>query len=1094
LKSNNLLTIIPFIGGNLVIACAYFVLGYIGTFLSTPPSNASPIWPPTGLALAVALVYGIRIIPGVFVGSLLIKIYTFYDFSTLGPIIPSLITSAISSLGSCAQAIFGAWLINYFIGKQNPLIEDSKILRFFVYGAFFSCLVAPTIGISTIFLQGFITFEDVPISWLTWWVGDSIGVTIFAPFILAFIAKPRALWKERQKLVSYPLLIMFILIVFIFQYTQKQEAERIASIFERQVNTFHSTLNNNIQSHVEIVQMLKGLFDSSQSITAKEFHTFTQPILNSHPDIQALEWISFIPAKQRKQFESPENGHLLIREPDHEHKMIQATERSEYFPVTYVQPQAQNKRALGFDVSANPIALKALLKARDTGKTTITEPIQLVQDLKKKTGFVLYSPVYQNSKPTHSLDHKKNALKGFTAGVFRMEDEIKEVFSVFPEAQLFINIEDQGNKLYSNFPDTKPARFNFISLHKTIPIHLANRIWTVNYQPSVEFYYTQLSWTIWWLLLGGLVITSLTGMSLLMLSGRTLRTEELVRTRTRALAESEEQFRELVQAQSAIVWRANPETLQFTFVSDEAEKLLGYPIEQWLESNTFWVDHMHEEDLKWVPEYCKNETRKLKGHNFEYRMWSKAGELIWFKDIVNVITENGTVKELVGAMIDITEQKISEQEIYDLAFYDALTGLANRRLLLNQLETELSVAKRNAVFGAILFLDLDRFKILNDSLGHHMGDKLLIQMAERINEVLRKEDLAARLGGDEFVIMIKAQDASLELATKNTLIIAEKIRQILEQPYLIDQYEHHSSSSIGVTLFPDHDISAAKLLQQADKAMYRSKEQGRNTISFFHPNLQKTADAKHFMEQELRLAINNQDFTLHYQPQINQSGITTSSEALLRWQHPQRGLISPADFIPVAEETGLIIPLGLWVLNQACKQLRIWLDEGLNLHHVAVNVSSKQFRQADFVTQIEHIIKNNRLLATHLLIELTEGVIIDNFKDTIEKMQALKKLGVKISLDDFGTGYSSLAYLKQLPIDQLKIDQSFVRDITTDKNDAIIVETIISMANNLQFDVIAEGVETQEQKDFLLANGCTVFQGYNFSRPLPADEFKKFIQ
>ena len=1094
MKSNNPFKIIRFTGSNLVIACAYFVLGYMGTFLASPPSNASPIWPPAGLALAVALVYGIRIIPGIFVGSLLIKIYNFYDFSTVGSIIPSLITSSISSLGSCAQAIFGAWLINYFIGKQNPLIEDSKIIRFFIYGALISCLVAPTIGISTIFLQGFITLEDIPISWLTWWVGDSIGVTIFTPFILAFIAKPRTLWQERQKLVSYPLLIMFILMVCIFQYTQKLEAARIASNFERQVNTFHSTLNNQVQSHVEIVQMLKGLFDSSQFITAQEFHTFTQPILKSHHDIQSLEWISFVPSTQRKQFESPENARLIIREPNHKNIMVPATERSEYFPITYIQPLEQNKRALGFDVSANPTALKALLKARDTGKTTITEPIQLVQDLEKKTGFVLYSPVYHYNKLINSREHTKNSLRGFTAGVLRIEDEIKEVFSVFPDAQLFIKIEDQSNKLYSNFPDTEPARFNFISLHKTIQIHVANRVWTINYKPSADFYYTQLSWAIWWLLLGGLVITSLTGVGLLMLSGRTLRTEELVRTRTQALAESEEQFKELVQAQSAIVWRANPATSQFTFVSDEAEKILGYPVEQWLETNTFWVDHMHEDDQKWVPEHCIKKIDQLKGHTFEYRMWSKTGELIWLKDIVNVIIKNGKVTELVGAMIDITEQKKSEQKIYDLAFYDPLTGLANRRLLLDQLETELSVAKRNHVFGAILFLDLDRFKILNDSLGHHVGDKLLIQMAERINDVLRKEDLAARLGGDEFVIIIKAQDPSLEHAAENSLIIAEKIRGILEQPYLIDNSEHHCSSSIGIALFPEHDISAAELLQQADKAMYRSKEQGRNTISFFHPNLQKAADNKHFLEQELRIALNNQNFTLHYQPQINQSGITTSSEALIRWQHPNHGLISPADFIPAAEETGLIIPLGLWVLNQACQQMRSWLDEGLNLDHISVNVSSKQFRQTDFVAQIEKIINANKLLASHLFIELTEGVVIDNFKDTIEKMQALKKIGVKISLDDFGTGYSSLAYLKQLPIDQLKIDQSFVRDITSDNNDAIIVETIISMAHNLQFDVIAEGVETQKQKDFLIAKGCSVFQGYYFSRPLPADEFKEFLK
>jgi EAL domain-containing protein (putative c-di-GMP-specific phosphodiesterase class I) len=275
--------------------------------------------------------------------------------------------------------------------------------------------------------------------------------------------------------------------------------------------------------------------------------------------------------------------------------------------------------------------------------------------------------------------------------------------------------------------------------------------------------------------------------------------------------------------------------------------------------------------------------------------------------------------------------------------------------------------------------------------------------------------------------------------------------------------------------------------------MYRSKEQGRNTISFFHPNLQKSADAKLFLEKELRLAIKNNKFILHYQPQIDQSGRTISSEALIRWQHLDKKLTYPADFIPIAEETGLIIPLGHWILNQACSQMRKWLDQGLEIKHVAVNVSPKQFRQNDFVSQVYKAINVNKILASHLFIELTESIVIDDFNDTINKMQALKKMGVKISIDDFGTGYSSLAYLKQLPLDQLKIDQSFVRDIRTDNNDAIIVKTIINMAQHLQLEVIAEGVETQEQKDFLQSNGYTVFQGYYFSKPLSADDFTKFL-
>lgn len=1089
MQENSYITPMRLLYINFFVVFAYFLFGYAGTFLNSPPAQASPVWPASGLALATMLVYGKRILPGLFLGVLAIQIYAFLDFSTPKSIQPSIIIGTLVSIGACTQAILGAYLIKHHLGKHNLLIEDSQIIRFFILGAPISCLVAPTVGILTLYFQALITPEDVLLSWSTWWIGDCIGVIVFTPITLSFIAKQKFLGLKRRKFFAYPLLVMICLVISIFYYNQNREASRITTVFDRQVTLLQATLENEIQRHVEINQILKGFFDSSEQVTEQEFLTMSWPIIKRHQSIQALEWISFIPFQQRKAFESHS---LIIREPDQEKNMMSAADRPEYFPITYVQPFEDNRRALGFNVGSNPIALSALKNARDTGNTTVTKPLQLIQDFKKKTGIVIYSPVYKKQRVLDSIDDKRLALKGFTATVFRVDDEINEAFSYLSDVQLLVKIEDHNKKLFSNFPDIEPA--NLLSLQKVKQIKVADRIWTLTYQPSPFFYHSQLSWNIWWLLLSGLVITSFSSIGLIILSGHTLRTEELVRTRTLALTESEEHYRELVQAQLAIVWRADPNTFKFTFVSNEAEKILGYPVEQWLEEDSFWTKHMHKEDLKWAPEFCLREIKKLRGHNFEYRMWSKSGEVVWLRDVVNVIAKNGVATELVGAMIDITEQKKAEQEIYQLAFFDSLTGLANRSSLLNQLNAEISVANRNSTFGAIIFLDLDRFKIINDSLGHHMGDKLLIQVAKRIKSALREEDLPARFGGDEFVVLIRAHEPNLEQATKSTLVVAEKIRNVLEQSYLIDNYEHHCSSSIGITLYPERAISAADLIQQADKAMYRSKDQGRNTISFFHPSIQEAADAKLFLEKELRLALKKHDFILFFQPQIDQSACYKSSEALIRWQHPERGLISPADFIPVAEESKLIIPLGLWVLNQACVEMKNWLNEGLDLHHVSINVSSKQFRQADFVEQVEHSIRNNKLLASHLFIELTEGVVIDDIDDTIKKMQALKKIGVKISIDDFGMGYSSLSYLKQLPIDQLKIDQSFIRDVTNDENSAVIVETIINMAHNLKLDVIAEGVETQQQKDFLIAKGCSDFQGYYFSKPLPADEFTVFIK
>ncbi len=779
---------------NFIVAIAYFLLGYAVTFLNSPPGHASPVWPASGLALATVLVYGKRIIPGLFLGILAIKIYAFLDFSTAESIQPLIIIGMLGSLGSCSQAILGAYLVKRNLGKHNPLIEDIQIIQFFILGGLISCVVAPTVGISALYFQGLIALDDLLLSWSIWWIGDSIGVIVFTPIALSFIAEPKLLGQERRKLFAYPLLIMTVLVISIFYYNQGQEASRIASVFDRHVTSFHASFENEIQRHVEINQILKGFFDSSEIVSEQEFLTISWPIISRHQSIQALEWISFVPYQQRKAFES---NSLIIREPDQNNKMIPAIDRKEYFPVTYVEPVEKNRRALGFDVGSNPIAHRAIKIARDTGNTTITEPLQLIQDVTKKTGIVIYSPVYEKHSVLDSIDDKRLALKGFTATAFRVENEIDEALSYLSSHQLFVTIDDNNNKLFSNFPVTEPN--NFLSLQQVKQINVANRTWTLTYQPSAVFYQSQFSWNIWWLLLGGFIITSLTSIGLLIISGRTLRTEKLVRIRTQALTESEAQYRELIQAQLAIVWRADPKTLKFTFVSNEAEKILGYPVAQWLEQD-FWMEHMHEDDRKWAPEFCIQETKKLKGHNFEYRMWSKAGEIVWLRDVVNVISENGVVTELVGAMIDITEQKKAQQEIYQLAFFDALTGLANRSSLLNQLNTEISVAKRNSKFGAIIFLDLDRFKILNDSLGHHIGDELLIQVAERIKNALREEDLPARFGGDEFVILIRAHELILEQTTERAIVVAEKIRNVLEQPYFVDNYEHHCSSSIAVTL------------------------------------------------------------------------------------------------------------------------------------------------------------------------------------------------------------------------------------------------------------------------------------------------------
>ncbi|MFQ3218174.1 MAG: diguanylate cyclase (GGDEF)-like protein/PAS domain S-box-containing protein [Paraglaciecola sp.] len=455
---------------------------------------------------------------------------------------------------------------------------------------------------------------------------------------------------------------------------------------------------------------------------------------------------------------------------------------------------------------------------------------------------------------------------------------------------------------------------------------------------------------------------------------------------------------------------------------------------------------------------------------------------------------NGIVTNYVATHVDITIKKAAENKINSLAFYDPLTQLPNSRLLIDRLKQAKVTSTRRGNTGAVLLLDLDYFKKLNDTLGHEVGDLLLQQVAHRLTRCIREGDTAARMGGDEFAVLLEDLSGQVSEAVNQMKDIAQKILYSLNQLFELDGHEYHISPSIGATLFNDHGAGLNSILKQADIAMYQAKTDGRNTIRIYDHRMQEAITASVDMEKELRNAIENKTFQLHYQIQVSSTGKTLGAEVLIRWIHPERGIISPLDFIPLAEKSGLILPIGQWVLDATCAQLKIWQQNPLTQNLVlAINVSAIQFHQDDFVEQVLATIARHNIDPTRLKLELTESMLVKNINDIITKMETLRKIGVSFSLDDFGTGYSSLQYLKILPLDQLKIDQSFVRDIATDTSDRAIVLTIIIMAHSLNIDVIAEGVETQEQKKFLLAKGCSHYQGYLFSKPVPIDKFEALL-
>lgn len=477
---------------------------------------------------------------------------------------------------------------------------------------------------------------------------------------------------------------------------------------------------------------------------------------------------------------------------------------------------------------------------------------------------------------------------------------------------------------------------------------------------------------------------------------------------------------------------------------------------------------------------------------FDARFRKKNGETLWGM-VSATLTEIDQVPCLISITRDVSDAKAAEIEIRNLAFFDQLTGLPNRRTLLDRLRHALATGTRNGHKQALLFVDLDNFKDLNDSLGHQTGDLMLQQVAARLSASVREADTVARLGGDEFVVMLENLSTSSEEAAAQAKVIGEKMLLAVGEPYSLSEHECYSTSSIGITLFGDKRESTSDVLQQADIAMYQAKAAGRNTIRFFEPALQNAVNARASMEEELRQAIRTNQFLLHYQPQVDSTRMI-GAEALVRWKHPKRGLLSPGEFISLAEQTGLILPLGEWILESACEQLAIWgANEKMSALSIAVNISTRQFRQSNFVDQVLDVICRTGANPSNLRLELTESLLVENFEEIVEKMNRLKSHGLRFALDDFGTGYSSLNYLRHLPLDQLKIDRSFVENILQDTTSGAIAQTIVSLGNAMSLPVMAEGVETEAQWNYLLGIGCHSFQGYLFSRPLPSGEFEQLV-
>jgi diguanylate cyclase (GGDEF)-like protein/PAS domain S-box-containing protein len=894
------------------------------------------------------------------------------------------------------------------------------------------------------------------------------------------------------------------------------EYDNLALSFKQRADQRVAAVSQGLHDAVEVVTVTNQLFALGAPVTRAQFHDFTAPLLLRHPFIKAFNYHRIVKDSERAAVEA-ELQRVVPGTVIHEEqggRQVPAARRPAYSIVDYLVPLKGNEAAFGFDAATRPPINAALARAHAERRAAATPLFRLVQDPAPQASFQVILPVHDAA----------GALAGDTAIVVRAQelvsmalagagllDDRQILMSVYAgsraePADLVFTTSASGARPPHDLLGSWIAPEHEAWVARTLDV--AGRPWLVEVstkpRPFAADHLASLA-----MLAGGILLSLMTAAWVQASGARARRVQQLVRKRTadlkrtnrrlvddmvarerteKALQQSEQRFRQLVSMSSDWYWEQDSQ-FRFTMVTGGFSEKAGILVEHLL-GRTLW---------EFIPALGETErgrthiaqVRDFKPFNdFEYQLLDDIGQTRWF--LVNgqpVFDELGQFAGYRGTGSDITERKLTEQRVHHVAQHDALTGLPNRSLLQDRLGQAVAYATRSGNPVWVMLIDLDRFKFVNDSMGHKAGDVLLMTVAARLRSSLRDADTVARLSGDEFVVIVsESGDQRL------TPDVVQRVMTAVAQPVMLGTKEFFVTCSIGVAVYPSESTGADALIEHADIAMYRAKKLGRNNFQFYTPAMNEESLERVRIESALRNAVERDEFVLYYQPQLDmKTGKIVGMEALIRWQHPELGMVPPSRFIGIAEETGMIVAIGAWVLRSACAQNKAWQDAGHDKLRVAVNLSARQFGAADLIENLAAVLEDTGLEPRYLEIELTESLFMSDITPAVDLLHRIKALGVNLSIDDFGTGYSSLSYLSRFPIDVLKIDRSFVADITRDANDEAIVTSIIALAHNLKLAVIAEGVETGEQLDYLRRHGCDEMQGYYFSQPLPAHEFEQLL-
>ncbi len=1335
-----------------ILGLAMFAGGWLGMAMAVPPGYASPLWPPTGIALAALLTWGRRLWPGVLLGAIANQFLAVTEYSaqlTLATLCSSLLIASASTL----QALAASWLSARWVQPGLPRLDSPRsILIFFLLTAPLACLIAATVGVSTLMLLGVMPLDSAAMSWWNWWVGDSLGVLIIAPLAFCVFGQPGELWKKRRISVALPLLATLLALIGIFIQVFRAEQQRVQQVFDGQAANIARLFEDYAGNVLDSTLNLQDLYAASKAVERREFASFSQPMLARHPEIQALEWLPRVPYEALQSFEKSvrEEGYPDFRvfERDAHSQPMPVQKRAEYFPVTFVEPMQGNEKAFGFDSLATPLSKQSKQAARDSGKPSVSQRLELVQT--PEPGVLLSIPVYKNLANADA-----SGLAGFVSAVVLPSRLVQAVIQGINTEMLGITLYDISASTNQSELYSKPIRGgtgqHYLLKAWQQDFLFADRSWRIAIRPDAAFMVAHSSTLPWLTLIGGLCFTSLLSVLLLTISGRTAQIEALVDARTCDLANanaelktvaselqsSEAKLRTLIQAQPECVklldrngtllemnqagleligadsldqvsgtdvsklvlpkyrqafldsvrevfaggsvtlefeikslkgvhrWldthavplhdsegsivallamtrdistrkqlentlRQNEQKLNnildnlnaYIYVKDRAgrylyvnrlvcelwrttaDQIIGRGDEKFFDPETnvaikavdrrvlddgetirteetnlvehtgkmasYWSTKMPlrnesgeiyallgistditerkqaEESLKLAarvfgeahegilitdaranivdvnPTFCeitgygrdevigKNPSLLQSGrHSAEFykdmwqtlisaRHWQgevwnrkKNGEM--YAELLTISAlcdERGDILYFVGLFSDITQSKQQQQMLEILAHYDPLTRLPNRTLFADRLQQAIAHSKRDKSLLAICFLDLDGFKPVNDQFGHDAGDRILIEVAERIKNSVREEDSVSRHGGDEFALLLGDLHSLQECEQAIT-----RIHQAIAAPYYIESQALSIGVSSGITVFPLDDADSDTLLRHADHAMYQAKLAGKNRYQLFDASLDQLTIDRNAQLREIEAAFEDRQFCLYYQPKVNiRTGRVTGVEALIRWLHPQRGMVPPLDFLPILASSELEIRIGNWVIETAWQQLVAWHRQGLSLE-VSVNISAYHLLWSGFTRYLESVMAESPEITTHYFqLEILESTALDDLSAVNRVIKTCRNaLGVTASLDDFGTGYSSLTHLRHLPVDTVKIDKSFVRDMLDDPDDYAIVESVIGLSHAFNREVVAEGVEQQEQGTVLLLLGCQLAQGYAIAKPMPAGELPEWM-